>query len=161
MTEYIGILAASFGARYIADRRLPDSALDLLDEAASALRLAQESKPDELDALDRELITMQIELESLKKETDVFSTERRESLNRAIEEKKRRAQEVSDRWQIGKQSFNEISYDAFANPLCLKQRKLGLTLLRTSNSAWRILNTFSTWRNARVDTRKLHDLDSQ
>jgi len=56
---------------------LSDKAIDLVDEAASSLRLAQESKPDELETLDREIITLQIELESLKKETDVFSVERR------------------------------------------------------------------------------------
>lgn len=75
--------------------------MDLLDEAASALRLAQESKPDELDALDRELITMQIELESLKKETDVFSVERREALQSSLKDKRERAQGLSEQWQIG------------------------------------------------------------
>lgn len=49
-----------YGSRYISDRFLPDKAIDLVDEAASALRLAQESKPDELEALDREIITLQV-----------------------------------------------------------------------------------------------------
>lgn len=53
-------LAAVYGSRYISDRFLPDKAIDLVDEAASALRLAQESKPDELEALDREIITLQV-----------------------------------------------------------------------------------------------------
>ncbi|KAF8141334.1 P-loop containing nucleoside triphosphate hydrolase protein [Boletus edulis] len=58
------VTAAVYGARYISDRYLPDKAIDLVDEAASALRLAQESKPDELEALDREIVTLQIELEN-------------------------------------------------------------------------------------------------
>lgn len=49
-----------YGARYISDRFLPDKAIDLVDEAASALRIAQESKPDELEALDRDIITLQV-----------------------------------------------------------------------------------------------------
>jgi ATP-dependent Clp protease ATP-binding subunit ClpB len=52
--------AAVYGARYISDRFLPDKAIDLVDEAASALRIAQESKPDELEALDRDIITLQV-----------------------------------------------------------------------------------------------------
>ncbi len=53
-------VAAVYGARYISDRFLPDKAIDLVDEAASALRIAQESKPDELEALDRDIITLQV-----------------------------------------------------------------------------------------------------
>ena len=52
--------AAVYASRYISDRFLPDKAIDLVDEAASSLRLAQESKPDELEALDREIITLQV-----------------------------------------------------------------------------------------------------
>ena len=73
--------AAVYSARYISERHLPDKAIDLVDEAASALRLAQESKPDELENLDREIITLQIELESLKNENDVFSVERRQKVD--------------------------------------------------------------------------------
>jgi ATP-dependent Clp protease ATP-binding subunit ClpB len=59
-TTQFSCLAAVYGARYISDRFLPDKAIDLMDEAASALRLAQESKPDELEALDREIVTLQV-----------------------------------------------------------------------------------------------------
>ncbi len=52
--------AAVYGARYITDRNLPDKAIDLIDEAASALRLTLDSKPDELEALDREIVTLQV-----------------------------------------------------------------------------------------------------
>lgn len=90
-----------YSARYISDRYLPDKAIDLVDEAASALRLAQESKPDELEALEREIMTLQIELESLKKETDVFSVERRAKLESDLQSKKAEAQELTAIWQNG------------------------------------------------------------
>lgn len=93
--------AAVYGARYISDRYLPDKAIDLVDEAASALRLAQESKPDELEALDREIVTLQIELESLKNESDVFSVERRTKLESVLRSKREEAQELTAIWQNG------------------------------------------------------------
>lgn len=93
--------AAVYGARYISDRYLPDKAIDLVDEAASALRLAQESKPDELEALDREIVTLQIELESLKNETDVFTVERRTKLESDLRKKRDEAQELTAIWQNG------------------------------------------------------------
>ena len=70
------LLAAVYSARCISDRFLPDKAIDLVDEAASSLRLAQESKPPDLGALERNIVTLQIELESLKNESDIFSVER-------------------------------------------------------------------------------------
>lgn len=93
--------AAVYGARYISDRYLPDKAIDLVDEAASALRLAQESKPDELEALDREIVTLQIELESLRNETDVFSVERQTKLESDLGLKREEAQELTAIWQNG------------------------------------------------------------
>ena len=93
--------AAVYGARYISDRFLPDKAIDLVDEAASSLRLAQESKPDELEALNREIVTLQIELESLKNESDVFSVERREKLERDLALKKEEAEQLTSIWQAG------------------------------------------------------------
>lgn len=72
-----------------------------MDEAASSLRLAQESKPDELEKLDREIMTLQIELESLKKEDDVFSVERRKKVEEELKRKKEEAQELTVIWQAG------------------------------------------------------------
>ena len=95
------ILAAVYGARYISDRYLPDKAIDLVDEAAAALRLAQESKPDELEALDRDVVRMEIELESLKAETDVFSVERRGKIEKDLKERKEKAEELTVIWQNG------------------------------------------------------------
>ena len=72
-----------------------------MDEAASSLRLAQESKPDELEALDREIMTLQIELESLKKETDVFSVERRNKVEADLLIKRQEASALTSLWQAG------------------------------------------------------------
>ena len=80
ITDGALVAAATYSNRYITDRFLPDKAIDLVDEAASALRLQQESKPDAIQTLDREIMTIQIELESLRKESDVASKERREAL---------------------------------------------------------------------------------
>ncbi|KAL4061946.1 P-loop containing nucleoside triphosphate hydrolase protein [Scleroderma yunnanense] len=102
------VTAAVYGARYISDRYLPDKAIDLVDEAASALRLAQESKPDELEALEREIMTLQIELESLKKETDVFSVERRAKLESDLQSKKAEAQELTAIWQNERARLDRI-----------------------------------------------------
>lgn len=93
--------AAVYSARYISERFLPDKAIDLVDEAASSLRLTQESKPDELEALDREIMTLQIELESLKKETDVFSIERRAKVEGDLLVKRQMAEELTALWQAG------------------------------------------------------------
>lgn len=95
------IVAAVYGARYISDRFLPDKAIDLVDEAASSLRLAQESKPDELEALNREIVTLQIELESLKKETDIFSVERRSKVEADLRTKTDEADQLTSLWQAG------------------------------------------------------------
>jgi ATP-dependent Clp protease ATP-binding subunit ClpB len=72
-----------------------------VDEAASALRLAQESKPDELEALDREIVTLQIELESLKNESDVFSAERRANVEDNLRSKREAATQLTRLWQAG------------------------------------------------------------
>ncbi|OBZ74067.1 Heat shock protein 78, mitochondrial [Grifola frondosa] len=93
------VTAAVYSARYISDRFLPDKAIDLMDEAASALRLAQESKPDELEALDREIVTLEIERESLKNESDVFSVERREKVEQTLQEKREQAEQLTQVWQ--------------------------------------------------------------
>ncbi|KAF5341203.1 hypothetical protein D9611_005907 [Ephemerocybe angulata] len=102
------VTAAVYGARYISDRFLPDKAIDLVDEAASALRLAQESKPDELEALEREMMTLQIELESLKKETDVFSVERRAKVEEELKTKREEASMLTRVWQAERARLDKI-----------------------------------------------------
>ncbi|GLB41469.1 putative P-loop containing nucleoside triphosphate hydrolase protein [Lyophyllum shimeji] len=102
------VTAAVYSARYISDRFLPDKAIDLVDEAASALRLAQESKPDELEALTREIVTLEIELESLKNETDVFSVERREKVEETLRSRKEEAGRLEGVWQAERARLERI-----------------------------------------------------
>ncbi|MCY4166804.1 MAG: ATP-dependent chaperone ClpB [Rhodobacter sp.] len=93
------VSAATLGNRYITDRYLPDKAIDLVDEAASRLRMEVDSKPEELDALDREILQKQIEAEALKKEDDAASGERLERLEREVSELQQRSAELTARWQ--------------------------------------------------------------
>ncbi|KAF9075334.1 P-loop containing nucleoside triphosphate hydrolase protein [Rhodocollybia butyracea] len=102
------VTAAVYSSRYISDRYLPDKAIDLVDEAASALRLAQESKPDELERLDREIMTLQIELASLKNESDVFSVERREKVESDLKRKKDEAERLTAIWHSEREKLDKI-----------------------------------------------------
>lgn len=102
------VAAAIHSHRYIADRFLPDKAIDLVDEACSKLRLQQESKPEALENLDRQIMTTQIELESLRKETDIMSVERREKLQSELETKQKESQRLSAIWNTERQKLEEI-----------------------------------------------------
>ena len=98
ITDSALVAAASYSNRYITDRFLPDKAIDLVDEAASALRLQQESKPDAIQELDRQIMTIQIELESLRKETDVPSKERRQKLEETLKSKQEEVGKLTNVW---------------------------------------------------------------
>lgn len=102
------VAAAIHSNRYIADRFLPDKAIDLLDEACSKLRLQQESKPDVLESLNRQIMTIQIELESLRKETDVLSVERRNKLKADLDSKQKESEHLSEIWNKERQKIDEI-----------------------------------------------------
>ena len=93
------VAAAVQSHRYITDRFLPDKAIDLVDEACSKLRLQQESKPDVIESLDRGIVTMEIELESLKKETDPLSVSRRNKLEDDLAKKKQESQRLTQIWK--------------------------------------------------------------
>ena len=84
ITDGALVAAASLSNRYITDRFLPDKAIDLIDEAASRLRMEVDSKPEDLDALDREIMQKQIEIEALKLENDKASTVRLERLEESL-----------------------------------------------------------------------------
>ena len=79
------VAAANLSNGYIIERFLPDKAIDLMDEAVSAQRLQQESKPDAIQGLDHQIMTIQIETESLRRETDVTRIERKKKLNSILE----------------------------------------------------------------------------
>lgn len=108
ITDGALVAAAAYSNRYITDRFLPDKAIDLVDEAASALRLQQESKPDAIQELDRQIMTIQIELESLRKETDVASKERKEQLERTLTLKQDEAGALTEKWERERAEIEDI-----------------------------------------------------
>ena len=91
--------------RYITDRFLPDKAIDLMDEAASRLRMEVDSKPEELDQIDRDILQMQIEVEALKKETDAASKDRLETRQKELAERLERSAEMTATWQAERDSL--------------------------------------------------------
>ncbi|MBT8459164.1 MAG: ATP-dependent chaperone ClpB [Boseongicola sp.] len=93
------VAAATLSNRYITDRFLPDKAIDLMDEAASRLRMEVDSKPEELDALDREILQKQIEAEALKKEDDKASRDRLEKLEKELSDLQQTSSEMTAKWQ--------------------------------------------------------------
>ena len=93
------VAAATLSNRYITDRFLPDKAIDLVDEAASRLRMEVDSKPEELDALDREILQKQIEAEALKKEDDQASKDRLGKLEKELSDLQEQSSEMTARWQ--------------------------------------------------------------
>ena len=99
VTDSALVAAATLSHRYISDRFLPDKAIDLMDEAASRLRMQVDSKPEELDALDREILQKQIEAEALKKETDLASQDRLEKLVKELSGLEERSAEMTARWK--------------------------------------------------------------
>ncbi|GES59034.1 heat shock protein 78, mitochondrial precursor [Aspergillus terreus] len=108
ITDAALVAAATYSNRYITDRFLPDKAIDLVDEAASALRLQQESKPDVIRELDRDITTIQIELESLRKETDISSRERREKLQEDLKAKQEEAAKLTEVWEKEKAEIETL-----------------------------------------------------
>ncbi len=93
------VAAATLSHRYITDRFLPDKAIDLMDEAASRLRMEVDSKPEELDALDRQIMQLQIEAMALGREDDVASKDRLEKLEKELANLQDRASEMTAKWQ--------------------------------------------------------------
>ncbi|KAJ1809170.1 hypothetical protein LPJ77_001845 [Coemansia sp. RSA 2523] len=102
------VSAATLAHRYVTTRHLPDSAIDLVDEACSMLRTQQESKPEPIEQLDRAIMTIQIELESLKKEQDEASKERRETLERTLSEKQRECKKLTSQWDEERAELQRI-----------------------------------------------------
>ena len=93
------VAAATLSNRYITDRFLPDKAIDLVDEAASRLRMEVDSKPEELDQLDRQILQLQIEAEALKKEDDAASKDRLERLEKELADLQEKSAQMTAQWQ--------------------------------------------------------------
>jgi ATP-dependent Clp protease ATP-binding subunit ClpB len=109
ITDGAIIAAATLSNRYITDRFLPDKAIDLMDEAASRLRMEVDSKPEELDELDRKIIQLKIEAEALKRESDAASKERLEKLTAELKGLEEKSLEMNARWQAEKAKLADAS----------------------------------------------------
>ena len=101
------VAAATLSNRYITDRFLPDKAIDLMDEAAARLKMQVDSKPEELDSLDREIIRLKIEQEALKKETDLGSRSRLQTLEKDLVELEKKSADMTSRWRSEKSKLSD------------------------------------------------------
>jgi ATP-dependent Clp protease ATP-binding subunit ClpB len=105
ITDAAIVAAATLSNRYISDRFLPDKAIDLMDEAASRIRMEVESKPEEIENLDRRIIQLKIEREALKKESDKASKERLGKLESELANLEQQSAELTQRWQAEKEKI--------------------------------------------------------
>ncbi|KID90011.1 heat shock protein 78, partial [Metarhizium majus ARSEF 297] len=108
ITDGALVAAATLSNRYVTDRFLPDKAIDLMDEAASHLKLQHESKPEDIMRLDHKIMTIQIELESLRKEKDVASQERREKLEKDLKEYQDEIAQLNARWEKERSEIESV-----------------------------------------------------
>ncbi|WAC22246.1 ATP-dependent chaperone ClpB [Blastomonas sp. SL216] len=106
ITDNALVAAATLSNRYISDRFLPDKAIDLMDEAASRIRMEVESKPEEIEALDRKIIQLKIEASALSKESDAASRDRLVTLQKDLAELEQKSAELTTRWQGEKDKIN-------------------------------------------------------
>jgi len=107
ITDGAIVAAATLSHRYINDRFLPDKAIDLMDEAAARLKMQVDSKPEELDSIDREIIRLKIEQEALKKENDPGSKERLKRLEGELAALEKKSADLTARWQAEKSKLSE------------------------------------------------------
>jgi ATP-dependent Clp protease ATP-binding subunit ClpB len=122
------VAAATLSNRYITDRFLPDKAIDLIDEAASRVRMAVDSKPEELDEIDRRIVQLKIEREALSKETDSASKQRLEKLEDELDDLEGQSAEMTARWKAEKEKVGQAAQarealDRLRNELDQAQRR--------------------------------------
>ncbi|MDE3015465.1 MAG: ATP-dependent chaperone ClpB [Pseudomonadota bacterium] len=108
ITDAAIVAAATLSHRYITDRFLPDKAIDLIDEAAARLRMEVDSKPEELDELDRKIIQLKIEREALRKESDKASKERLSKLEAELKTLEKQSADMTSRWQVEKSQLTSV-----------------------------------------------------
>ena len=101
------VAAATLSHRYISDRFLPDKAIDLIDEAAARLKMQVDSKPEELDSIDREIIRLKIEQEALKKESDPGSKQRLKNLEKELASLEKESADLTARWKSEKEKLSD------------------------------------------------------
>jgi ATP-dependent Clp protease ATP-binding subunit ClpB len=127
ITDSALVAAATLSHRYITDRFLPDKAIDLVDEAAARLKMQIDSKPEELDNLDREIMRLRIEQEALKKENDLASRERLQRLEKELAELEEKAEALTAKWQAERDKLSvaaklKAELDQARNELAVAQR---------------------------------------
>jgi ATP-dependent Clp protease ATP-binding subunit ClpB len=105
ITDGAIVSAATLSNRYITDRFLPDKAIDLVDEAASRLRMQVDSKPEEIDELDRRIVQLKIEREALAKESDAASKERLKNLDAELKDLEKKSADLTGKWQAEKEKL--------------------------------------------------------
>nr|WP_047580850.1 ATP-dependent chaperone ClpB [Methylobacterium sp. ZNC0032] len=128
ITDSALVSAATLSNRYITDRFLPDKAIDLVDEASARLRMQVDSKPEELDSIDREIIRLKIEQEALKKESDAGSKERLKRLESELADLESRSDTITAKWKAEKDKLGaaaeiKTKLDNARNELAQAQRK--------------------------------------
>jgi ATP-dependent Clp protease ATP-binding subunit ClpB len=128
ITDAAIVSAATLSNRYITDRFLPDKAIDLIDEAAARLKMQVDSKPEELDNIDREIVRLRIEQEALKKEKDAGSRERLKNLEKELKDLEKRSADITSRWKSEKEKLGEAQkikaeLDQLRTELANAQRK--------------------------------------
>ncbi|MDD1791799.1 ATP-dependent chaperone ClpB [Enterovibrio sp. ZSDZ42] len=154
ITDPAIVAAASLSHRYISDRQLPDKAIDLIDEAASSIRMQIDSKPEQLDRLERRLIQLKIEQQALAKENDDASKKRLETLQSEIDEKERDYAELDEVWNAEKAALSGTQHIKSA----LEQARTDLEIARRAGD----LNRMSELQYGRIpELEKQLDLASQ
>ncbi len=134
ITDPAIIAAAKLSHRYISDRQLPDKAIDLIDEAASLIRMEMDSKPEDMDRLERRLIQFKIEREALKKETDEGSRQRLATLNNTIEAMEKEYSDLEEIWNAEKAALHGAQHVKEA----LEQARLDMETARRAGDLTRM-----------------------
>ncbi|GMQ45571.1 ATP-dependent chaperone ClpB [Vibrio sp. 10N] len=154
ITDPAIVAAASLSHRYVTDRQLPDKAIDLIDEAASSIRLQIDSKPESLDKLERKIIQLKIEQQALKNESDDASSKRLSTLNEELETKERDYAELEEVWNAEKAALSGTQHIKAE----LEQARLDMDVARRAGD----LNRMSELQYGRIpELEKQLDLATQ
>jgi ATP-dependent Clp protease ATP-binding subunit ClpB len=145
ITDPAIVAAAELSHRYITDRFLPDKAIDLIDEAASRIKMEIDSKPEEMDRLERRIIQLKIEREAVKKETDEASRKRLQLLEEEIRELERQYADLEEIWKAEIQYGRIPQLEAQLKQADQSGGKTKLRLLRTQVGAEEIAEVVSRW----------------
>ncbi len=154
ITDPAIVAAASLSHRYVSDRQLPDKAIDLVDEAASSIRMQIDSKPESLDKLERKIIQLKIEQQALTNENDEASTKRLEAINQELDVKEREYAELEEVWNTEKAALSGAQHIKSA----LEQARMDMDFARRAGD----LNRMSELQYGRIpELEKQLDLATQ